>query len=54
VLCHRIGLIPIFADPRLFVFPSLKFKPIVESDEVETEPEGDPNEHLIFNYHVSF
>lgn len=52
VLCHRIGLIPIFADPRLFSFPSDKFKPIVESDEVEVEPEGIPTEHLVFNFHV--
>lgn len=54
VLCHRIGLIPINADPRLFAFPSQEFKPIAESDEVETEPEGNPNEHLIFNFHVCF
>jgi hypothetical protein len=51
-LCHRIGLVPIKADPRLFAFPTIKFKPISESDEVEIEPEGNPNEHLIFYFHV--
>ncbi|KAI6200070.1 Dolichyl-phosphate beta-glucosyltransferase [Aphelenchoides besseyi] len=52
VLCHRIGLIPLNVDPRLFKFPSEKFVPIVESDEVETEPPGNPKEHVILNFHV--
>ncbi|KAI6236775.1 Dolichyl-phosphate beta-glucosyltransferase [Aphelenchoides besseyi] len=52
VLCHRIGLIPLNVDPRLFSFPSEKFVPIVESDEVESEPAGNPKEHVILNFHV--
>lgn len=28
--------------------------PIAESDEVEYEPDGKPNEHIIFNLHVCF
>lgn len=53
VLCHRIGLVPIRADPRLFNFPSQKLKLVTEGDEVDTEPEGIPDENLIFNFHVS-
>ena len=52
VLSHRLGLLPIHANPRLFDFPTEKFVPIGESDEVEMEPDGKPAEHLIFNFHV--
>ncbi|KAI6228728.1 RPOLD domain-containing protein [Aphelenchoides fujianensis] len=52
VLCHRLGLLPLNVDPRKFDFPTDKFVPIAESDEVESEPPGQPKEHLILNFHV--
>ncbi|CAD5224218.1 unnamed protein product [Bursaphelenchus okinawaensis] len=52
VLCHRIGLLPVKADPRKFDFPSKPFVPISDGVEVTEEPEGNENEHIILEVNV--
>lgn len=57
VLCHRLGLLPIYAIPSHFSFPPINEyandEDALTPDPTE-EPVGDPNENLIFELHVSF
>ncbi|VDK47709.1 unnamed protein product [Anisakis simplex] len=54
VLCHRLGLLPIRADPRLFEMPLTKVIGINESGvDCDEEPPGDPTRNLIFELKVS-
>uniref|UniRef100_A0A914ZKL7 DNA-directed RNA polymerases I and III subunit RPAC1 n=2 Tax=Parascaris univalens TaxID=6257 RepID=A0A914ZKL7_PARUN len=54
VLCHRLGLLPIRADPRLFEMPLTKVIGINETGvDVDEEPPGDPKRNLIFELKVS-
>jgi len=50
VLAHRLGLIPIFADPRLFNFPPtpVEGKNLTEEEQLHTEPDV----HLVFELKV--
>lgn len=50
VLAHRLGLIPIFADPRLFSFPP----PPVEGKELSDEEQlrTEPDIHLVFELKI--
>ncbi|CAD5232045.1 unnamed protein product [Bursaphelenchus xylophilus] len=52
VLCHRIGLLPVKADPRAFNFPSKPFVPISEAEEVDSEPAGNESENVILEFNV--
>jgi len=53
VLAHRLGLIPIFADPRGFKFPA-PFVPVEEQTDVSEEQmmATDPSVHLVFELKV--
>ncbi|KHN87086.1 DNA-directed RNA polymerases I and III subunit RPAC1 [Toxocara canis] len=54
VLCHRLGLLPIRADPRLFEMPLTKVIGINETGvDVDEEPAGDPKRNLIFELKVA-
>ena len=52
-MCHRLGLLPVYANARDFDFPD---NPVTETnagnDKIETEPEGDPGQNLIFEVNV--
>ncbi|VDN40459.1 unnamed protein product [Gongylonema pulchrum] len=53
VLCHRFGLLPIKADPRLFEMPLTRVIGINESGvDCDEEPPGDPKRNLIFELKV--
>uniref|UniRef100_A0A0N5B736 DNA-directed RNA polymerases I and III subunit RPAC1 n=1 Tax=Strongyloides papillosus TaxID=174720 RepID=A0A0N5B736_STREA len=53
VLCHRLGLLPIKADPRKFDWPGVKIEGINEDcQDVEEELPVDPKKHLVFDFHV--
>uniref|UniRef100_A0A914CFK0 DNA-directed RNA polymerases I and III subunit RPAC1 n=1 Tax=Acrobeloides nanus TaxID=290746 RepID=A0A914CFK0_9BILA len=53
VLCHRLGLLPIYADPNKFKFPSKPFVPANEEGvDPDEEPAGNPEENLIFKVQV--
>lgn len=48
VLCHRLGLLPIRADPRLFEMPLTKVIGINETGvDVDEEPAGDPKRFFL-------
>ena len=49
VLSHRLGLIPICADPRLFKMSSVKI-----DNNLDKEPEFNEKENIIFDLQVSF
>jgi len=53
VLAHRLGLIPIFADPRAFKYPP-PFIPVEEQTGVKEEEllKTDPSVHLVFELKV--
>ncbi|TKR86487.1 hypothetical protein L596_011073 [Steinernema carpocapsae] len=54
VLCHRLGLLPVKADPRLFDWPTKRVVEVnAEGVDCEEEPEGDPERNLIFAINVS-
>uniref|UniRef100_A0A0N5A7V8 DNA-directed RNA polymerases I and III subunit RPAC1 n=1 Tax=Syphacia muris TaxID=451379 RepID=A0A0N5A7V8_9BILA len=54
VLCHRLGLLPIKADPREFEMPLTKVVGINESGvDCDEEPPGDPKRNVIFEINVS-
>ncbi len=51
VLCHRLGLLPICADPRVFDEPEEKDRVTGCNEngvDCDQEPEGDPKRNLIF------
>ncbi|CAI4224792.1 unnamed protein product [Auanema sp. JU1783] len=53
VLCHRIGLLPLKIDPRLFEMPLEKVIGINEKGvDCDEEPEPDPSKNLVFKFHV--
>ncbi|KAF7638466.1 RPOLD domain-containing protein [Meloidogyne graminicola] len=55
VLCHRLGLIPIYADPTKFAFPfsiTTDGKQQINTDILDEEPAGDAKRNLIFNLHA--
>ncbi|KAI1720793.1 RNA polymerase rpb3/RpoA insert domain-containing protein [Ditylenchus destructor] len=55
VLCHRLGLLPIYANPSHFLFPArrdLTDEDREKSNDVEEEPPGDCKENIIFELHV--
>ncbi|CEF61957.1 DNA-directed RNA polymerases I and III subunit RPAC1 [Strongyloides ratti] len=53
VLCHRLGLLPLKADPRKFDWPGVKIEGINEEGvDMEEEPPVDPKKHLVFDFHV--
>ncbi|VDN53452.1 unnamed protein product, partial [Dracunculus medinensis] len=53
VLCHRLGLLPVNADPRMFDFPSEKSASTNElGTDCDEEPAGDPKRNLIFEINV--
>jgi DNA-directed RNA polymerase I and III subunit RPAC1 len=53
VLCHRLGLLPVYADARQFDFPD---NPVTEPNagnhEIFEEPEGNPKQNLIFEVNM--
>jgi len=53
VLCHRLGLLPVRADPRYFDWPS---NPVIETNAgnqtITEEPAGDPKQELIFEVNM--
>uniref|UniRef100_A0A1I8BVU2 RPOLD domain-containing protein n=1 Tax=Meloidogyne hapla TaxID=6305 RepID=A0A1I8BVU2_MELHA len=54
VLCHRLGLIPIYADPTKFAFPpppDPSKQQQINTDVLDEEPAGDSKRNLIFNLH---
>ncbi|EFO27840.2 hypothetical protein LOAG_00653 [Loa loa] len=54
VLSHRLGLLPIKADPRLFKMPLAQVVGIDESGvDCNEEPAGDPERNLIFEIKVT-
>ncbi|KHJ85835.1 RNA polymerase Rpb3/Rpb11 dimerization domain protein [Oesophagostomum dentatum] len=54
VLCHRLGLLPIKADPRKFLMPTEKVIGINEHGvDCEEEPQPDPTRNLVFNINVT-
>lgn len=54
VLCHRLGLIPIHADPRLFEMPLTRVIGINEAGvDGDEEPTGDPSRNVIFELKIS-
>ncbi|VDK88262.1 unnamed protein product [Litomosoides sigmodontis] len=54
VLSHRLGLLPIKADPRLFKMPLTRVVGIDESGvDCNEEPAGDPERNLIFEINVT-
>ncbi|KAM3717563.1 DNA-directed RNA polymerases I and III subunit [Dirofilaria immitis] len=54
VLSHRLGLLPIKADPRLFEMPLTRVAEIGESGvDCNEEPAGDPKRNLIFEIKVA-
>ncbi len=55
VLSHRLGLIPIKADPRLFRDPKAPLSNAAASTQTQTpttEPQPDPTETLVFELNV--
>ncbi|MFH4978130.1 hypothetical protein AB6A40_004839 [Gnathostoma spinigerum] len=53
VLCHRLGLLPIKADPRLFDWPLKKVVGVnEEGTDCDEEPTGDPKRELIFRLNI--
>uniref|UniRef100_A0A1I7XNE7 DNA-directed RNA polymerases I and III subunit RPAC1 n=1 Tax=Heterorhabditis bacteriophora TaxID=37862 RepID=A0A1I7XNE7_HETBA len=53
VLCHRIGLLPLKVDPRLFEFPLEKVIGINEHGvDCDEEPQPDPQKNIVFNINV--
>lgn len=55
MLCHRFGLLPIKADPRLFKMPQTPAVSVNETgvDCVE-EPAGDPDRSSITNFYAVY
>ncbi|KAH7713108.1 Protein RPAC-40 [Aphelenchoides avenae] len=53
VLCHRLGLLPIYADPRKFALPDQPTQGVNEKGaDCEEEPEGNPKQNLVFQLQV--
>lgn len=54
MLCHRLGLLPIYVNPTHFIFPPPKDSQNDKENDVSEEPMGDPKENIIFELNVSF
>uniref|UniRef100_A0A915EM05 DNA-directed RNA polymerase RpoA/D/Rpb3-type domain-containing protein n=1 Tax=Ditylenchus dipsaci TaxID=166011 RepID=A0A915EM05_9BILA len=55
VLCHRLGLLPVYANPFHFNFPpyqDLTDEEKDKSNDLDEEPLGDHKENIIFELHV--
>lgn len=53
MLCHRIGLLPIYADPSKFERPETTTQGVNEKGtDCDEEPEGDPKQNLVFQLQV--
>ncbi|GMR59751.1 hypothetical protein PMAYCL1PPCAC_29946, partial [Pristionchus mayeri] len=54
VLSHRLGLLPLYCDPREFEMPKEKIVGINENGvDCEEVPTPDPNVHLVFSINVT-
>ncbi|KAL3068103.1 hypothetical protein niasHT_038093 [Heterodera trifolii] len=56
VLCHRLGLIPIYADARQFTFPpppNSSATQQINTDILEMEPSANPEQNLVFAINVT-
>uniref|UniRef100_A0A1I7ZRS7 DNA-directed RNA polymerases I and III subunit RPAC1 n=1 Tax=Steinernema glaseri TaxID=37863 RepID=A0A1I7ZRS7_9BILA len=54
VLCHRLGLLPVKADPRFFEWPDKRVVEVnAEGVDVDEEPAGEQEKNLIFSIDVT-